>query len=81
MSVEEQTVARRLSGGFGRPTVLLVFALLSIEAGMIFLWAVCYRAAIRERRPLLVANGAIIQGTGTTPHGPIQLREHAATEV
>jgi len=40
-----------------------------------------YRAAFRELRPLLVANGAIIQGTGTTPHVPIQLREHAEAEV
>jgi beta-carotene hydroxylase len=35
-----------------------------------------YRAAFRELRPLLVTNGAIIQGTGTSPHIPIQLREH-----
>lgn len=34
-----------------------------------------YRAAFRELRPLLVANGAIIQGTGTLPHVPIQLRK------
>jgi len=40
-----------------------------------------YRAAFRELRPLLVANGAIIQGTGTTPHVPIQLWEHAGAEV
>lgn len=36
-----------------------------------------YRAAFRELRPLLEANGAIIQGTGTHPHVPIQLRETA----
>lgn len=36
-----------------------------------------YRAAFRELRPVLEANGATIQGTGTTPHVPIQLREHA----
>jgi fatty acid desaturase len=34
-----------------------------------------YRAAFRELRPLLEANGATIQGTGTSPHVPIQLRE------
>jgi len=36
-----------------------------------------YRAAFRELRPLLEANGAIIQGTGTKPRVPIQLREVA----
>jgi fatty acid desaturase len=36
-----------------------------------------YRAAFKELRPLLEANGAIIQGTGTHPHVPIQLRETA----
>jgi beta-carotene hydroxylase len=36
-----------------------------------------YRAAFRELRPLLEENGAIIQGTGTSPHVPIQLRELA----
>lgn len=34
-----------------------------------------YRAAFRELRPLLEANGAPIQGTGTTPRVRIQLRE------
>jgi beta-carotene hydroxylase len=37
-----------------------------------------YRAAARELRPILEANGAIIQGIGTDPHVPIQLREHPA---
>jgi len=36
-----------------------------------------YRAAFRELRPLLVTNGAIIQGTGTSPNVPIQLRKLA----
>jgi len=36
-----------------------------------------YRAAFRELRPLLESNGAIIQGTGSRPHVPIQLRERA----
>jgi hypothetical protein len=40
-----------------------------------------YRAAFRELRPTLVANGAIIQGSGTSPHVPVQLREHLAAEV
>jgi beta-carotene hydroxylase len=34
-----------------------------------------YRAAFRELRPLLEAHGAIIQGTGSSPRVPIQLRE------
>lgn len=34
-----------------------------------------YRAAFRELRPLLEANGAIIQGTGSNPRIPVQLRE------
>ncbi len=38
-----------------------------------------YRAAARELRPILEANGAIIQGIGTDPHVPIQLREQRAT--
>jgi fatty acid desaturase len=33
-----------------------------------------YRAAYRELRPLLEARGAVIQGTGTSPYAPIQLR-------
>jgi fatty acid desaturase len=33
-----------------------------------------YRAAARELRPILEANGAIIQGIDTHPHVPIQLR-------
>lgn len=37
-----------------------------------------YRAAFRELRPLLEANGAIIQGTGSNPRVPIQLRERPA---
>jgi fatty acid desaturase len=37
-----------------------------------------YRAAFRELRPLLEANGAIIQGTGTSPHVPVLLRVPAA---
>ena len=36
-----------------------------------------YRRAFRELRPLLVANGAIIQGRGTSPHVPIRLRQPA----
>jgi beta-carotene hydroxylase len=36
-----------------------------------------YRAAFRELRPLLEANGAVIQGTGSNPRIPIQLRETA----
>lgn len=34
-----------------------------------------YRAAFRELRPFLEANDAIIQGIGTSPHVPIQLRD------
>lgn len=37
-----------------------------------------YRAAFKELRPLLEANGAVIQGTGSNPRTPIQLREKAA---
>jgi fatty acid desaturase len=33
-----------------------------------------YRAAYRELRPILEANGAIIEGIGTDPHLPIRLR-------
>jgi fatty acid desaturase len=33
-----------------------------------------YRAAYRELRPVLEANGAIIEGIGTAPHTPIRLR-------
>ncbi len=36
-----------------------------------------YRAAYRELRPLLEAKGAIIQGLGTSPYIPIQLRVRA----
>jgi beta-carotene hydroxylase len=36
-----------------------------------------YRAAFRELRPILEANGALIQGSGTRPRAPIQLRRHA----
>lgn len=36
-----------------------------------------YRAAFEELRPLLVANGAIIEGRGTSPHAPIRLRQPA----
>ena len=35
-----------------------------------------YRAMHRELAPLLGTHGAIVQGTGTAPHVPIQLREH-----
>lgn len=38
-----------------------------------------YRAAFKELRPQLEANRAIIQGSGSKPHIPIQLREHVAT--
>ena len=38
-----------------------------------------YRAAFRELRPLLESNGAVIQGTGSHPHVPIQLRETTTT--
>jgi beta-carotene hydroxylase len=37
-----------------------------------------YRAAYRELRPLLEANGAIIEGIGTAPHVPIRLRTPVA---
>ena len=37
-----------------------------------------YRAAARELRAILEANGAIIQGIDTHPHVPIQWREHHA---
>jgi fatty acid desaturase len=40
LSAEEQAVARRLSGGFGWPTVLLAIGLLTVELGVIALWAV-----------------------------------------
>ena len=40
-----------------------------------------YRKTFNELRPLLVANGAIIEGTGTTPHVPIQLHERVKAEV
>jgi len=33
-----------------------------------------YRAAYRELRPILEANGAIIEGIDTTPHVPVRLR-------
>jgi len=39
LSEREQDVVRRLSGGFGWPTVLLTFALLAIEFGTVALWA------------------------------------------
>lgn len=38
-----------------------------------------YRAAFRDLRPLLETRAAIIQGTGSSPHVPIQLREVAPT--
>ena len=38
-----------------------------------------YRAAFTELRPFLEANDAIIQGRGTSPHVPIQLRLAPAT--
>jgi fatty acid desaturase len=34
-----------------------------------------YRAAARQLRPILEANGAIVEGTGTSPHVPLRLRE------
>jgi fatty acid desaturase len=34
-----------------------------------------YRAAFRELRPLLEANGAVIEGSGTAPHVPVRLRD------
>jgi fatty acid desaturase len=37
-----------------------------------------YRAAYRELRPILEANGAIIEGIGTAPHAPIRLRTPSA---
>jgi fatty acid desaturase len=36
-----------------------------------------YRAAFRELRPVLEANGAVIEGTGSEPHVPIRLRDVA----
>lgn len=70
LSAQEQEVAKRLSGGFGWPTVVLAIALLGIEAGVIVLWAV---GVI----PTVVGFAVIIQGTGSDPRVPIQLREPA----
>jgi fatty acid desaturase len=39
LSAEEQAVAKRLSGGFGWPTVVLTVGLLAIEIGVVVLWA------------------------------------------
>jgi fatty acid desaturase len=39
-----------------------------------------YRAAARELLPILEANGAIIEGIGTHPHIPIQLRSPVASD-
>lgn len=39
MTSEEQAVAKRLTGGFGWPTVLLAATLLSVELGVVALWA------------------------------------------
>jgi fatty acid desaturase len=39
LSAREQAVAKQLSGGFGWPTVLLALALLSLDIGVVALWA------------------------------------------